>query len=45
MQDEKHTIDQIIDDNPVSPLLFWSGTIRPMPQDQIDATGVADLIF
>lgn len=45
MQDEKHTIDKVIDDNPVSPLLFWSGTIRPMPQDQIDATGVADLIF
>lgn len=45
MQDEKHTIDKVIDDNPVSPLLFWSGTIRPMPQDQIDATGVANLIF
>ncbi len=45
MQDEKHTIDKVIDDNPVSPLLFWSGTIRPMPQDQIDAIGVADLIF
>ena len=45
MQDEKHTIDKVIDDNPVSPLLFWSGTIRPMPQDQIEATGVADLIF
>ena len=45
MQDEKHTIDKVIDDNPVSPLLFWSGTIRPMPQSQIDATGVADLIF
>lgn len=45
MQDEKHTIDKVIDDNPVSPLLFWSGTIRPMPQDQFDATGVADLIF
>ena len=45
MQDERNTIDQVIDDNPVSPLLLWSGTIRPMPQDQINATGVADLIF
>ena len=45
MQDERNTIDQVIDDNPVSPLLLWSGTIRPMPQDQINATNVADLIF
>ena len=45
MQDDKRVMDRVIDDNPVSPLLLWSGTIRPMPQHQIDATGVADLIF
>ncbi len=45
MQNEKHTIDKVIDDNPVSPVLLWSGTIRPMPQGQLDATNVADLIF
>jgi len=26
-------------------LLFWTGTLRPMPQGQLDATDVADLIF
>jgi len=45
MQDERHIIDQVIDDNPSSPVLLWSGTLRPMPQNQLDATNVADLIF
>lgn len=45
MQDEQQAIDRIIDDNPAAPLLLWTGTLRPMPQEQIDATGVADLIF
>lgn len=45
MQDEKQTIDRVIDDKPVSPLLFWSGAMRAMPQEPLDATGVADLIF
>ena len=45
MQDERQTIDHVIDDNPVSPLLLWSGTLRPMPQHQLTATDVADLIF
>lgn len=45
MLDDKRVMDHVIDDNPSSPLLLWSGTIRPMPQDQIDATNVADLIF
>ena len=45
MQDEKKAIDKVIDDNPVSPLLFWSGTIRPMPQEQLTAADVAELIF
>ena len=44
MQDEKHIGDRVIDDAPASPLLFWSGTLRPMPQNQLDATDVADLI-
>ncbi len=45
MQDEKKAVDHVIDDNPASPLLFWTGTLRPMPQGQLDATDVADLIF
>ena len=45
MQDEKKTVDHVIDDNPASPLLLWSGAIRTMPQGNLDATNVADLIF
>ena len=45
MQDEKRSIDKVIDDNPESPVLLWSGTIRPMPQERLDATGVAGLIL
>ena len=45
MRDEKHALDYIIDETPESPLLFWSGTMRPMPQEQLDATNVADLLF
>lgn len=45
MADEQHTVDYVIDEQPSAPLLLWSGTLRPMPQNQIDATGVADLIF
>ena len=45
IQDDKHVTDHVIDDNPVSPLLYWSGTIRPMPEGKLDATDVADLIF
>lgn len=45
MQDDRHTIDHVIDDRPQSPLLFWSGTLRPMPEGKLTATDVADLIF
>ena len=45
MMDEKKTLDHVIDENPASPLLLWSGTLRPMPQGKTDATSVADLIF
>lgn len=45
MQDDKHTIDHVVDDNPLSPVLLWSGSLRTMPQGTIDATGVADLIW
>ena len=45
MRDENHIADRVIDDKPVSPLLYWSGTIRPMPEGKLDATDVADLIF
>ena len=42
---EDRPIDFVIDDQPVSPVLLWSGTIRPMPEGKITATDVADLIF
>lgn len=45
LQDDKHTIDHVVDDAPVSPVLLWSGTLRPMPLEPLDATNVADLIF
>ena len=45
MQDEQQAVDRVIDDKPTSPLLFWSGTLRPMPQGPLTATDVADLIF
>ncbi|MBR6118317.1 MAG: alkaline phosphatase family protein [Paludibacteraceae bacterium] len=45
MQDDNNTIDFVIDEKPVVPLLLWSGTLRPMPQEALDATHVADLIF
>lgn len=45
MQGEKQVVDRVIDDKPLSPLLLWSGSICPMPQGQLDATDVADLIF
>lgn len=45
MQNERQVVDNIIDENPVAPLLLWCGTLRPMPQYQLDATNVAELIF
>ena len=45
MQNDKQPLDRVIDDAPASPLLLWSGTIRPMPQGTLNATDVADLIF
>ena len=36
---------EFIDEKPIVPLLLWSGTLRPMPQENLDATHVADLIF
>ena len=42
---ETLVLDKVVDDNPVSPLLLWSGTLRPMPQTKIIATDVVDLIF
>ena len=45
LQDDKHTIDFVIDDNPTSPLLLWSGTLRPMPQETLDATDIANILF
>ena len=45
MQDERNSIDLVIDDQPTAPLLLWSGALRPMPEGHLDATNVADLIF
>ena len=45
MQDDTHSLDRVVDDNPVSPLLLWSGTIRPMPQGTLTATNVAELVI
>ena len=45
MLNDTKAADNVIDDQPMSPLLLWSGTLRPMPQNQLDATDVADLIF
>jgi hypothetical protein len=45
LYNEKKAIDGVIDDDPRSPLLLWSGTIRPMPQNQLDATNVVELII
>lgn len=45
MQDEQHCIDMVVDDTPVAPLLYLSGSLRPMPEGRLDATDVANLIF
>ena len=45
MQNDKQTTDNVIDDNPSSPVLLWSGTIRPMPQGKLTALDIAELIF
>ena len=42
---EQNVLDRITEEKPKSPLLLWSGTLRPMPQGTLDATDVADLIF
>ena len=45
MQDDKRVIDRVVDDNPLAPILLWSGTIRPMPQGTLSATDVAELVI
>lgn len=45
MRDDKRAIDKVIEDSPISPLLFWSGTLRSMPQGTLDATDVLSLII
>ena len=44
MQNERTVVDHVIDDNPTSPLLLWSGTLRTMPQNQLNATSIVQLI-
>ena len=45
MQDEHQKVDKVLNDNPSSPLLLWSGSLRPMPQGTITATDVPNLIL
>lgn len=44
-RNEKYTLDHVIDDDPESPIMFWSGTIRPMPQGTLTALDLANLLF
>lgn len=45
MQDERRQIDNVVDERPLSPLMLWSGRLRPMPEGKLDATDVADLVL
>lgn len=45
MQNEKSAIDNVVDDQPKAPLLFWSGSLRPMPQGELNALDLPHLIF
>lgn len=45
MQNDKNAIDLVIDDRPAAPLMFWSGSLRPMPQGQLTATDLPRLLF
>ena len=45
MLNEKQALDHVVDDAPKAPVLFWSGTLRTMPQGSLDATDVINLIF
>ena len=45
MLNDKEAIDLVIDDQPKAPLLFWSGSLRPMPQGQLTATDIPHLLF
>lgn len=41
---DNNAFDHIVDLNPTSPLLMWSGSFRNYPSGKITATDVADLI-
>lgn len=45
MLNDKKAVDNVIDDNPASPLMLWSGTLKPMPQGTLTATDVAGLLL
>ena len=45
MQDERRTIDNVVDANPSAPLLFWSGSLRAMPEGRLTALDVANIVF
>lgn len=45
MQDERRTLDMVIDDNPTAPVLFWSGSLRTMPQEKLSALDVCELVI
>ncbi len=44
-QDDRHPIDNVVDDNPQSPVLLWSRQLRPMPQGSLNALDVVNLLF
>jgi len=45
MNNDRNQADMVVDEHPQSPLLLWSGTLRAMPQGQLDATDVMKLII
>ena len=45
MQDERVVIDYVIDQAPQAPVLFWSNTVRHMPEGKLTALDIKNLIF
>ena len=42
---ENQTYDHVLQAQPAAPLLFWSGTLRAFPNDQIQATDIKKLLL
>ena len=45
MQDEKRTLDFVVDERPLAPLMIWSATPAQKPQRRPDATNLYSLLF